>query len=48
MQALAQKRVFIPTQREGSTVTVQVVGDIVRKPADGSGGWVMVYENPER
>lgn len=37
MQALAHERLFIPTQREGSTVTVQVVGDIVRKPADGSG-----------
>lgn len=48
MQTPSRERIFIPTQREGSTVSVQVAGDIVRKPADDSGSWLMVNENPER
>lgn len=48
MQTPSRERFFIPTQREGSTVSVQVAGEIVRKPANDSGSWLTVYENPER
>lgn len=37
-------RIVFPTRREGSTFAVLVAGDIVRRPADDSASWSLLYE----